>query len=128
MWRKLLDQWDVQVLIFYRPFHQWVYSMYVQYYKRLMYKSGGDIWKEHFGHQLEVKDFPEWLRDQMHPNSGNIRDTMAVKATFEELYGSERVHVLDMMAPHGVEIEFLRNDIINATHAVEVVKKKNQEI
>jgi hypothetical protein len=53
---------------------------------------------------------------------------MAVKATFEELYGKDRVHILDMMTPHGVEIEFLSNPIINATHAVEMVKGKGELI
>ena len=128
MWRNLLDRWDVQILVFYRPFHKWIYSSYVQDRKSLMYRSGSDKWIEHFGQSDKVKDFPEWLEDHIKSNSKHLRDTMAVKASFEEVYGSNRVHVLDMMAPHGVEIEFLGNDIVNAIQAQEEVKKETQKV
>jgi len=38
-------------------------------------------------------------------------------------FGSDRVHILDMMAPHGVEIEFLGNNIVNAVQAREAVER-----
>jgi len=123
LWRNLLYRWDIQILIFYRPFHQWTYSMYVQHRKSLMYRSGGDLWIEHFGRQIEVKNFPEWLEDHIMSNSVDLRDTMAVKVFFEELYGINRVHVLDMITPHGLETEFFGNNVVNAVKALKVFKK-----
>ena len=128
LWRSLLNRWNIQVLIFHRPFHQWIYSMYLQDRKRLMYRSGPNQWIDDFGHQSDIKHFTQWLRDHKKSNAVNLRDTMAVKATFEELYGSSRVHVLDMMASHGVEMEFLSNDIINAPHAVEAFERQGEQI
>jgi len=123
LWQSLLDKWDIQVLLFYRPFHEWIYSMYVQHRKSLMYRSGQDRWIEHFGRCEEVKNFPEWLEDYISSNLVNLRDTIAVKASFEELYGSKRVHVLDMLSPHGIELEFLGNAVVNAVQAYGVVKR-----
>jgi len=127
LWQNLLDKLDIQVLIFYRPFHQWIYSMYAQHRKNLMYRSGGDVWIEWFGRQEEVRNFPEWLEDHLSSNLVDLRDTIAVKNSFEELFGSDRVHVLDMMAPHGVEIEFLGNDIVNAVQARDVVERGEKQ-
>jgi len=126
LWRKFLDRWDVQILVFYRPFHQWLYSMYLQQRKSSMFKSGNNKWTQAFYFIDEVKNFPEWLDDHIKPNSVNLRDTMAVKASFEELYGSNRVRVLDMMAPHGVEMEFLDNDIVNSVQARDIFKSNNK--
>jgi len=122
LWRGLLERWDIQVILFYRPFHQWIYSMYVQDRKSLMFRTGGNLWIEFFDRQKEVKVFASWLEDHMHSDLVDLRDTLAVRDSFERLYGSDRVHVLDMSAPHGLEIEFFGNGIVNTSRTLDVVR------
>lgn len=123
LWKHLLNQWDVDVILFHRPFDQWVRSLYVQNRKGFMYKSSQGKWVQNFSKGDRERSFPDWFQAHRNSNFEAMRDTIATKAYYDNIFGSSRVHVLDMLAPHGIEIEFLCNNIIRALHGCEAVRK-----
>jgi len=127
LWQGLLDKWDIHILMFYRPFDQWVYSNYAQYRKEPIYWSGRkDKWKQDYKKLERAKGFPDWLEDHLNSNLTNLRDIVEVKNSFDGLFGSNNIHVLNMLASPNVGVNFLCNDILDAVHACQTIKKKEK--
>ena len=90
-----------------------------------MYKSSHDRWNEEYSDGVDKeKSFPDWFQGHWDSNFEAMRDTMSTKAYFDNIFGSDRVHVLDMLAPHGVESELLCNNVLNAVHGCEALTQE----
>lgn len=88
-----------------------------------MYKSSQGRWIQYFFAKNREKSFPDWLQERQKSNFETFRDTIATKTYFDDIFGRNRVHVLDMLAPQGIEIEFFCNSILRTFHGCEVVRK-----
>jgi len=139
LWKNLLVRWDIKVFIVHRPFDQWIQSLYVQYRKNTMYQSGLGRFRQDFLYserEDKEKIFPDWFQWHLDSNFGTyndtifgtFRDTIATKIYYDNLFGSNRVYILDMLASDGVEVEFFCNANINAVHGCESFRKKGKKI
>jgi hypothetical protein len=57
---RLTDQWDVEILVSYRHYHDWVPSLYTEMYKQYVLLHGkGDPWPEEGG--AHMPSFPDYF-------------------------------------------------------------------
>lgn len=128
LWRSLLNQWDVEIFLYYRPFDQWVQSLYIQNRKGFMYKSSHSRFNEEFSEGNKERSFPDWFQEHRDSNFEAMRDTLSTQIYFDNIFGSNRVHVLDMLAPDGLESELFCNNILNAVYGCKTIRSEMKKI
>lgn len=134
----LLEPWDVHVIMFYRPFKDWLPSMYKQYRKYSIVRPRDTFtpFVQNY-HKDKTSDmtFDKWFLDMKQRNK--FRDVLATYHFYLKLlakhypnenimYAKDRIKVLQTYAPHGIEHEFLQH-LPNATISYQYLQQKEKE-
>ena len=132
LYRQLQEKWDVQIVMIYRPFHQWITSLYSEMRKTKLYqvRDGNIHWKpvqRNFKSVLH-DTFPKWLdtwEDDWEAYLMRNGDPLSCKKWWGEIFGTEKVTVIDLthVERNDLRIEFACNVLENATHACERANK-----
>ncbi len=88
--RDLILPWDdIHIVIFYRPFQDWITSKYLQYRKHMVVNArriGKGFWKERYliGRNEQML-FPNFFRRLIHPHNDydDLRDTLGTYEYFQ---------------------------------------------
>mmetsp|Transcript_25566 Transcript_25566/g.31483 ORF Transcript_25566/g.31483 Transcript_25566/m.31483 type:complete len:487 (-) Transcript_25566:3511-4971(-) len=109
---ELFDPWDVSFIIFYRPFMDWLPSMYAQYRKYTIRNVG--TWYGHYEPTDNVL-LPEFLQQYKH-DLLLYRDTLGTYQYFKDFLvyigqqnPDQNIIIMQTYAPISVEHEFLCN-------------------
>ena len=112
---ELLEPWDVHVIIFNRPFIDWLPSMYSQYRKFFLVKPRHrlDPFKQKYlVGRYEQMLFPQFFQKMLNDNS--LRDTLGTYEFYEDFLaylrqkgGVQNIHIMQFDAQNGIEREFL---------------------
>jgi hypothetical protein len=121
--QKLFQQWDVHVMIFYRPLLDWLPSMYSQYRKYFVARPRDrdtPFVQTYLIERDAQMSFPQYFEDSL--NKGSMRDSLATYEYYDllrERLGlahsssfnkmANRIQVEHMYAPEGIEKEFTCN-------------------
>lgn len=127
LYRQLQEKWDVRIVMIYRPFHQWITSLYNEMRKTKLYqiRDGHTNWRD-LHHKFNTKTlrmpFPEWLdtlEDDWEDYLMRNGDPLSCKNWWGEIFGMEKVTVIDLMhvEKDDLRIEFACNVLENATNA-----------
>jgi len=103
--QKLKDKWDVHILIVHRPLDSWLPSMYAEYRLKGLFKKGSSeswwLWNFRDPRQLT---FPEWF-EMAWPKLDDVEgDPIGTMKWYEEIFGSEAIHVMEMVIPNQPDI------------------------
>jgi len=135
--RSLEERFDVEIIIFYRRPAGWVPSMYHQYRKGDMYKSGGGIYVNYLSPAMTFPEYVEIMKDANGSGDGlgNGRNSMDVALFFQRVF-PDKVKILDYHAPD-IGVEFFCNGLLapkacaaakNLAAQVKPMKKLNQNL
>jgi hypothetical protein len=81
---RLTDQWDVEITVNYRHYHDWVPSLYTEMYKGYILLHGkGGLWPEEGGH--EMPSFSDSFDDGFEKPLSNVSDVMECLYTTNSL-------------------------------------------
>jgi len=111
---KLFEPWDmIHIIIFYRPFMDWLPSMYSQYRKyKMAVPTKKYFWKQVWMYPNEQMTFAQYVGDLM-GMEGGPDDALATydffKKSLDRAGKKYKMHMLDTYAEHGAENEFLCN-------------------
>lgn len=118
--KKLFDKWDVHFVIFYRPFFDWLPSLYAQYRKPFMYmpKKARAPFINGYKNVVskpEQKLFPEYLAEWRNTSGfSKNRDILTLYVMYKEFlvysgyqYPDSNIHTMQLSSPHGIKHEFL---------------------
>lgn len=121
--QNLFQQWDVHVMIFYRPLLDWLPSMYSQYRKYFVARPRDrdtPFAQTYLIERDAQMSFPQYFEDSL--SKGSMRDSLATyeyydllrerlglshSSSFNET--ANRIQVARMYAPEGIEKEFTCN-------------------
>lgn len=121
--QKLFVNWDVHFILFYRPLIDWLPSMYAQYRKYFVARPrdrDNPFVQNYLIERNGQMSFPQYLEDSL--SKGKMRDSLATYEYYDLLRerlglssfssfnsSAERIQVLPMYAPEGIEKEFSCN-------------------
>jgi hypothetical protein len=96
---SLTEDWDVEIIVAYRHYHDWVPSLYLEMYKFLVLMYGkGELWPEEGG--FDMPSFPDSFDDRFEkPLSDTMEflystNSLTVYRTFLQMFDS--VSVIDI--------------------------------
>jgi hypothetical protein len=96
---RLMDQWDVEILMNYRHYHDWVPSLYREMYKQhVLMHAKGELWPEDGGAHLP--SFPDSFDDRFEKPLSDVMEqlystnSLTVYRTFLQMF--DNVSVLDI--------------------------------
>jgi len=114
----LFSKWDLHVIIFYRPFADWILSRYTQYRKGFTMDVNG-VRRFYLIKRYEPVTFPQYLRQNAFEkkNEYHFRDTLSTYNFFRKVLRRHKktkswknnIHVLQTYASDSIEKEFLCN-------------------
>ncbi len=124
LFHSLGDSYDVRIVVFYRRLYEWIASLYTQYRKPFMFRTRDmdNPWKQDYDNVDDIKLISDWLEDILDSNSFHY--ITSNKNEFEDIFGPEKVSVLDYHAHEsdGIEVEFICKGVPNATQACKEAK------
>jgi len=135
--RSLEEHFDVKIIIFYRRPAGWFPSMYHQYRKGDMYKSGGGRYINYLSPAMTFPEYMEKMKDanESGDDPKNGRNPMDVALFFQRVF-PDKVKILDYHAPD-IGVEFFCNGLLapkacaaakNLAAQVKPMKKLNQNL
>jgi hypothetical protein len=96
---RLTDQWDVEILMNYRHYHDWVLSLYREMYRqRILMHASGELWPEEGG--ANMTSFPDSFDDRFTKPLSDVMEqlystnSLTVYRTFLQMF--DNVRVLDI--------------------------------
>jgi len=102
--QKLKEKWDVHILIVHRPLDSWLQSMFVEYRLPGIYRKQLRIWKKWDFVEPRQETFPQWF-EMVWSKLDNVEgDPIGTMKWYEEIFGSEAIHVMEMVIPNQPDI------------------------
>jgi len=122
--KRLETKFDVRIIMVYRPLETWYKSSYNDDRYLAMYKKKTRNFRPWFpsvGYNVGIAEWFEknWIAS----------DPLQTYETFQELFGKEKVHVLSLDRPDGVDIsEQFVCEALEAQHSCETLKKNRRKM
>mmetsp|Transcript_15058 Transcript_15058/g.18365 ORF Transcript_15058/g.18365 Transcript_15058/m.18365 type:complete len:504 (-) Transcript_15058:51-1562(-) len=131
--QKLKEKWDVHIILVHRTLDSWIPSMFTEYRLPGVYRKTNRIWKKWDYIEPRQLTFPQWF-DMMWPTLDTVEgDPLGTKEWFEEIFGSQSVHVMEMTLPDqkDVTLRFVcdtLDEISEAPNACKFFTKRKKRI
>jgi len=105
LFRSLLEKWDVHVIMVYRTLDTWYPSMYAEFRTKGMFKKQKNkVWRRYFYENTRQITFPEWFEMTWKDVDTTFGDPLGTKMFYEDVFGKERVKIIDMFSSDKVDI------------------------